>query len=82
MKLAFTFIAFALMALLQGCATSNIKEALSNLDRDCVRHYTGSIASGMAGVGTNATVAFTIDCQPAGTTVTTTVAKPLPPSQP
>jgi hypothetical protein len=61
---------------LPGCAQENVKQALENIDKDCVRHYTFTLSSGMAGVVGNANVAGTIDCQPAGTTVTTTVAKP------
>lgn len=50
---------------LTGCNAANVKDVLSNLDKDCVRHYAGSLSSGTAGIGAAGTVTFTIDCQPA-----------------
>jgi len=52
--------------LLSGCATAQIDHALSNLDKDCVRHYAGSIG----GVITQTMVTFQIDCKPSGEIVT------------
>lgn len=51
--------------LLAGCSTQNIKDVLTNLDKDCARHYTFSASTG---VPANATVAGTIDCLPSGQT--------------
>lgn len=65
--------AFLLLAglMLAGCSPPNVKDLISNLDRDCVRHYAGSMASGVPASGT---VTFTIDCKPSGT--------PIPPAPP
>lgn len=52
---------------LPGCATENVKQALDNLDRDCVRHYAFALSSGgPAGVGASGTLTGTADCQPSG----------------
>lgn len=48
---------------LTGCNQANVKDILTNLDKDCVRHYAGSLASGIPATGT---VTFTIDCKPSG----------------
>ena len=54
----------AVLALaLCGCAQQNVKDALGNLDKDCVRHYQGAIGGGAI---SSATVSFQIDCQPSG----------------
>lgn len=52
--------AFAVMA---GCSQSNVKDLLSNVDKDCVIHGTFSAATGVPG---NVTLAGTIDCAPNG----------------
>ena len=52
--------------LLAGCSNANVKDILTNLDKDCVRHYAGSLASGVPAQGT---VTFTIDCKPSGVVV-------------
>jgi hypothetical protein len=57
-------------ATLTGCAAAQIDHVLANLDKDCARHYSGSIG-GIAGIGAQAQ--FDIQCQPSGTTTTTTV---------
>jgi hypothetical protein len=59
------------LLLISGCGQQNIKDVLGNLHTDCVRHYAGSLASGVPAQGT---VTFTIDCQPDKTTP----AQPLP----
>ncbi len=60
----FHFVALAfLFAALAGCNQANVKDILTNLDKDCVRHYAGSLASGVPASGT---VTFTIDCKPSG----------------
>jgi len=46
------------LLLLCGCASAQIDHALSNLDKDCARHYAGSVAA------TGGTLTFTIDCAP------------------
>jgi hypothetical protein len=51
------------LALLPACAQQNVKDALGNLDKDCVRHYQGALGGG---VMATATVSFQIDCQPSG----------------
>jgi len=61
-------IALALLVL-PGCAAQQIDHVLSNIDKDCERHYAGSIG-GIAGVGAQAT--FDISCKASGTTITTT----------
>lgn len=58
-------------AVVAGCSTANVKDILTNLDKDCVRHYAGSLASGVPASGT---VTFTIDCQPSGLPPKTAVA--------
>lgn len=65
-----TVIACLCVAALSGCATENVKEALDNLSRDCVRHYNFAASTG---VPASITIAGTADCQPSG-------AKPLPPN--
>lgn len=45
---------------LGGCATAQVNSVLSNLDRDCTRHYAGAI-----GGVVQATITFQIDCTPA-----------------
>lgn len=59
MKLALIVATLALA----GCNQANVKDILTNLDKDCTRHYAGSLASGVPASGT---VTFTIDCQPSG----------------
>ena len=58
------------LACCSGCASQDIKAVLANLDKDCERHYAGSIG-GIAGIGAQAN--FQIDCKASGTTTTTTV---------
>lgn len=73
----FMLIAVAL-CLLPACSQQNVKDLLSNLDKDCVRHYAGSLASGVPASGT---VTFQIDCQPSGVNpppVVNPAAKPNP----
>ena len=41
----FLFI-ICVLVLLSGCNQSNVKDVLSNLDKDCTRHYAGSAATG------------------------------------
>lgn len=73
MKLIYCFVVFALMALLEGCNPVEVKDVLNNLDKDCVRHYSGSLASGgVGGVGASGTVTFNIDCKPSGVPATPT----------
>jgi hypothetical protein len=60
------------IAALSGCSSLQIDHVLSNLDRDCQRHYTGSFGGTFVGT----TVAFDINCLPSGTTTTTTVTSP------
>jgi hypothetical protein len=67
MKLFIIVKALAVTALLSGCNQANVKDILTNLDKDCVRHYAGSLASGVPASGT---VTFTIDCKPSGTPLT------------
>lgn len=67
--------------LLSGCAADNVKEALGNLDKDCVRHYTGSLSTGSAGLGTQGAVSFDITCNPSGSPVTTTIPATTTPVQ-
>jgi len=62
-------IAIAIALLLTGCAAQQIDHILSNLDKDCERHYSGSVG-GIAGIGAQGN--FTIDCKASGTTITTT----------
>jgi hypothetical protein len=52
--------------LLSGCATAQVDHVLSNLDRDCTRHYAGAVG----GVLAQATVTFQNDCKPSGEVVT------------
>ena len=69
----------ATLLLLPACSQSNVKDLLSNVDKDCVIHGTFSAATGVPG---NVNVAGTIDCAPAGTpptTTTTTVTTPVKP---
>jgi len=63
-----TFLLFAILLLTPGCASQQVDHILSNLDKDCERHYMGNL--GAMGVG--ATVSFQIDCKASGTTTTTT----------
>ena len=63
MKLYLYVVLTILFALLGGCAQQNIKDVLNNLDKDCVRHYAGSISSGVPPAGA---LTFTIDCKPSG----------------
>ncbi len=52
---------FIVIGLLSGCNQANVKDLITDIHEGCVRHYTGSFATG---VPANATVTFTIDCQP------------------
>lgn len=72
MKLLATFVIFAVMAMLEGCNQSNVKDLLSNVDKDCIIHGTFSAATGVPG---NVNVAGTIDCAPNGA-----IPKPLVPN--
>jgi len=58
----------ATLLLLPACSQSNVKDLLSNVDKDCVIHGTFSAATGVPG---NVNVAGTIDCAPNGVTPTT-----------
>ena len=49
----------ATLALLSGCAASNVKDVLTNL-QGCTRHYAGAVGGVAAGALT-----FQIDCVPA-----------------
>lgn len=60
----YLLIAITLL-MLPACNQQNVKDLLSNLDKDCVRHYAGSLATGVPASGT---VTFQIDCQPSGVT--------------
>lgn len=57
------FSIVVLVCLVAGCTPVEVKDVLANLDKDCVRHYAGSVATGTPGA---ATVTFTIDCKPSG----------------
>jgi hypothetical protein len=59
-RIALVVVAIICMS---GCAQQNVKEALGNLDKDCVRHYQGALGGGVV---STATVSFQIDCQPSG----------------
>ncbi len=63
------FIALALVCALTGCNQANIKDLITNVDKDCVIHAAGSFASGIPPTNT---VTFTADCKPSG----------MPPAQP
>lgn len=63
--LVFAIVIISALAL-PGCAT-DVKDVLNNLDKDCVRHYAGSAATG---VPASATITFTVDCQPSGVPAT------------
>ena len=56
-----TIAILAILALLPGCASQDIKAVLDDLSKGCTRHYTFSASSG---VPAQATVAGTIDCTP------------------
>lgn len=57
--------AMFIIAMLSGCGQQNVKDVLTNLDKDCARHYQGSVSTGGVGIGVpGATVTFTIDCLP------------------
>ncbi len=53
------------LAVLPACSQSNVKDLLSNVDKDCIIHGTFSAATGVPG---NVTLAGTIDCAPSGAT--------------
>lgn len=55
-----------------GCGAEQVKQALTNIDRDCSREYVGSLG----GTWVGSTVSFRISCQPSGTVTTTTVTVP------
>ena len=55
-------------ALLSGCAASNVKDVLTNL-QGCTRHYAGAVGGVAAGALT-----FQIDCVPPKTETPTVVA--------
>jgi hypothetical protein len=57
----------ALLAL-SGCASAQIDHVLSNLDKDCERHYMINVG----GMGLTSNASATIDCKASGTTTTTT----------
>jgi len=61
-------IAAVVLLALPGCASQQIDHVLANLDKDCTRHYSGSIG----GIGIVAQATFEIDCKASGTTITTT----------
>ena len=63
MKILLIVAILATSAVMAGCAQQNVKDALGNLDKDCVRHYQGAIGGGAI---SSATVSFQIDCQPSG----------------
>lgn len=61
------YLALTLLLSLTACSQVEVKDVLTNLDKDCVRHYSGSLSTGQAGIGSNGTVTFNIDCKPSGT---------------
>jgi hypothetical protein len=66
MTMVIRAVLFVWLALCSGCATQQIDTVLQNLDKDCIRRYSGSVG-GMVG-----SFSFDISCQPSGTTTTTT----------
>lgn len=56
-----TIALLAMAALLSGCAASNVKDVLTNL-QGCDRHYAGAVGGVAAGALT-----FQIDCKAEGT---------------
>jgi hypothetical protein len=52
----------AVVVTCSGCGSADVKAVLDDLQADCVRHYNGSLASGIP--APSGSLTFTIDCKP------------------
>jgi hypothetical protein len=69
MTMVIRAVLFFWLAFLAGCTQSEVKQVLTDISKDCERHYAGNLG-GVTGLGANVT--FQIDCKASGTTTTTT----------